>query len=703
MSGFAIRFVSGKWFGPVVLALILVLWELSLCAPGIVAGDAPELTTAAFHLGSAHPPGYPLYVLLGKFFLLFPVGSAAFRLTFFSIWILLMAFLLAVLVLGKNGPDTPPLPLPVILPAAALLFMSPQLLHQSLSPEVFALHSLFTMLFLYFVLNASQSNWPFICFAMGLGLSNQHLTLLILPALLWAYRKVWMDRTEAARGIAFLGLGLSLYLLLPLRAHLHPPVNWGEPDSWGRFFTHVTRGQYGGDIPKGRFLDAFWDLWFYLKLWAMNGWAFVGMITLLGWWARRKSAPGAYWIGLGSTLLLPPLLLRTPDTTEFHSIILPFLTPFILWCLPGLAWGLDWIFNRTQVNARAWTVGWTAALLVLGLVTGGDQDQSRNLCVSDMSHNILLQLPQKAALFAEGDEVTYPLAYQNLVSGKRKDLFLFDRTGGLLQHLSMGNDGMPQFMLEQFWAKKNHPSAVFYSENAEAIHLPLKMSGFLFQADSSNETPNPRGIWDLAITPRIPEKADYLTRETASRFYIFRLNQEQDPSFQQSDLHQVKTLAFDNARLLLNVGLWEKGNRLLDPSVLTFTQAIQCDPGFAMAWYQLGDAHLAQGREAEALHDQREAVRLDPDNFQYHHHLAYLLFKTHQVEEAQVQWEETIRLNPSFPEPYRNLAFTSLQANPLFALQMFHQYLTLVPNPPDKAVILKNLNDLEKLSSNTHS
>ena len=56
-------------------------------------------------------------------------------------------------------------------------------------------------------------------------------------------------------------------------------------------------------------------------------------------------------------------------------------------------------------------------------------------------------------------------------------------------------------------------------------------------------------------------------------------------------------------------------------------------------------------------------------------------------------------LSRTLPE----LSLYLLQANPLFALQMFHQYLTLVPNPPDKAVILKNLNDLEKLSSNTHS
>ena len=63
----------------VVSVLALLLYSSSLY-PELPPGDAGELITAADQLGVAHPPGYPLFVLLGKaFILLLPIGSVAYR------------------------------------------------------------------------------------------------------------------------------------------------------------------------------------------------------------------------------------------------------------------------------------------------------------------------------------------------------------------------------------------------------------------------------------------------------------------------------------------------------------------------------------------------------------------------------------------------------------------------------------------------
>src|SRR5262249_2395352 len=51
----------------------------------VYVGDSGELAAAVHTLGVAHPPGYPLYVTLGKLFsLLVPVGRPVFRLNLFS-------------------------------------------------------------------------------------------------------------------------------------------------------------------------------------------------------------------------------------------------------------------------------------------------------------------------------------------------------------------------------------------------------------------------------------------------------------------------------------------------------------------------------------------------------------------------------------------------------------------------------------------
>ena len=47
--------------------------------------DAGEMVTVVQTLGVAHPPGYPLYVLLGRVFVsVMPFGDAAYRLNVFS-------------------------------------------------------------------------------------------------------------------------------------------------------------------------------------------------------------------------------------------------------------------------------------------------------------------------------------------------------------------------------------------------------------------------------------------------------------------------------------------------------------------------------------------------------------------------------------------------------------------------------------------
>src|SRR5215217_6257725 len=57
---------------------VLALYVLTL-APTTAMWDASEYITAAYTLGIPHPPGNPLFVLLGRVASLVPVGSIAYR------------------------------------------------------------------------------------------------------------------------------------------------------------------------------------------------------------------------------------------------------------------------------------------------------------------------------------------------------------------------------------------------------------------------------------------------------------------------------------------------------------------------------------------------------------------------------------------------------------------------------------------------
>jgi hypothetical protein len=84
LQGAPYRFVRLDYiFAGAAFLLAFLVYFLTL-TPELDTGDAGELTTALYSLGAAHPPGYPLYTMLGKIFTYLPIGSVAYRINFMS-------------------------------------------------------------------------------------------------------------------------------------------------------------------------------------------------------------------------------------------------------------------------------------------------------------------------------------------------------------------------------------------------------------------------------------------------------------------------------------------------------------------------------------------------------------------------------------------------------------------------------------------
>src|SRR5258705_1146839 len=62
----------------IAAAAVLLLYVITL-APTTAMWDASEYITAAYTLGIPHPPGNPLFVLLGRVASLLPFGGIAYR------------------------------------------------------------------------------------------------------------------------------------------------------------------------------------------------------------------------------------------------------------------------------------------------------------------------------------------------------------------------------------------------------------------------------------------------------------------------------------------------------------------------------------------------------------------------------------------------------------------------------------------------
>lgn len=64
---------------------VAALWlYAATLAPDVLAADSGELQTVAAQLGVAHPPGFPLYVMLAHLFTRLPVGSPAYAVNLLS-------------------------------------------------------------------------------------------------------------------------------------------------------------------------------------------------------------------------------------------------------------------------------------------------------------------------------------------------------------------------------------------------------------------------------------------------------------------------------------------------------------------------------------------------------------------------------------------------------------------------------------------
>ena len=70
--------------GAVVAAIAIAVYASS-AARDIILGDTPELMTAAIRLGVVHPPGYPVFTLLGHLFSLLPFGPLPFRVNLLAV------------------------------------------------------------------------------------------------------------------------------------------------------------------------------------------------------------------------------------------------------------------------------------------------------------------------------------------------------------------------------------------------------------------------------------------------------------------------------------------------------------------------------------------------------------------------------------------------------------------------------------------
>lgn len=390
------RSTNSAWLlATVVFIVALLLYVATMCRT-VFWWDTGELAANAHVLGIPHRPGFPLYVLIGRVFSLSPFGDIFYRVNFLSavsastaLGILAYVFysLLSQLWRTTRWWETA-MPVGVALTAIAGTYT---LWMQAARAEVYAPTLLMWSFLIAILWGAEVSSrhgrvdtgrWLIAAgFVAGLGMGLHNATFAAgLPAALLFFvmisRRTRIGWSSWFAAIALFLIGLSVYLYLPIRAGVNPPLNWGWTGSerapgWGGVV-----GVDALDEVAGTSLDMF----------IRN---FVGSLTILrdelqwgifvlvaagfiGLWRRaRRWAYLPVLAVLGNIAVTSVLVSDFNDTNpDIHGYLLPALSMVGLLAAAGIATimaGFEYLPARMPTRWLRVTVT-TAAIGTLAMV-----------------------------------------------------------------------------------------------------------------------------------------------------------------------------------------------------------------------------------------------------------------------------------------------------------------------------------------------
>ncbi len=220
-----------------ILWLIVFAVYVRTLYPTIAGGDSGELVSAMCAWGSAHPPGYPLFILLGNVFTaVIPYGPIAYRV---NIMCALLTALAARFLQRASFLATRSFGASII--AAGMYAFSPYIWLNAVQAEVFAMNNFFACLLVYLLLDfwriPSQRKAGLGAFVCGLALTNQHTIVFFVTTItlsvVWRGRSFIFSLKNAFLLTFLVLLGMTPYLQIAAINLLKSPPRY----SWGRYNT----------------------------------------------------------------------------------------------------------------------------------------------------------------------------------------------------------------------------------------------------------------------------------------------------------------------------------------------------------------------------------------------------------------------------------------------------------------------------------
>src|SRR6476469_812634 len=480
-----------------LVALVVYSWTL---APTVTLTDSGELIVAAYGLGVAHPPGFPLWVMLAHLASLVPVGSVAVRINFSSAVFAALACGMLTLVVtellvtasyfaasrrknksarhGSNIKSPSVNRLLMFAPAVGaglLMAFSRTLWAYATITEVYALNALLILLVFFLVVrwrrgiieiraassaaSATHDRWIYVAaFLFGLAMGVHHVTVaLTLPAIaVVVYRteglKFFTSRRLLYAALISIGALILVYSYLPWAASRSPAMNWGNPRSLHEIWWHITGRQYrvffsfSPAAMGAQFVEfcrmafrEFGFVWLPLTL-------FLAVAGLATAYKRDRTA---FWFLLLIVIADLAYALSYEIAEDKDAYYLPAFISIAIAAGLGIQWLIQRAASRRSPMWRPYVAAATAIVLTSATAFAANwpfNNRRHYFIADDYVENLFSTIAPNGLMLTQDWQVASPMLYAQEIEQRRGDVKVVDinllRRSWYFDYLKHSHPGM---------------------------------------------------------------------------------------------------------------------------------------------------------------------------------------------------------------------------------------------------------------------
>jgi len=642
--------------------------------------DAGELSIGAKTLSVLHPPGYPLYSILGKFFYsVIPIGNTGYRLNLMSsIFSSISIILLYEILLTITGNKIISFFLPLFFALTPEMFQL-SIVSESYSPDIF-----FIIFLIYLIIR--KKNLYLISFIMGIALTNRLSLLLTYPALLYfIFKEYRINSKTFLNSFLFFILGLSVYLYMPIRSIKEPFIDWANPQNFSNFLYSITRKAYGHSLDK---ISEFYNLkdviFPQLKYFILSLFKISPLIFIAGFFSFFKiKTTFQKTIFILFFLTGPIFLIISKMPANPHALVIVSAS----YLIPELSFIILSSVILKSFNKKILIPVFGLSLIFSIFINKNIFIERYDFFSWDYATNIFKTLTKNSAVFLRKDVQLFSSWYYQ----KEKNIKI---------------PVIAQGMAKAFWYKsqlkkrynlKLPETSVYYQDNVYfkkfiALNRNLKIysnSNFEMKINSFYE--------EIKLTPTgflyLMDFKKHGPKSELFEFYFFHMN----PFSTRYRNFYWKDLLSDYAESLNSIGLDFYFKNKLDKAIKFFRLARMfsdklgiIDYNLAITYYLKKDFEKAEIFNKNSLKkyysnyiDKRTWPFIVNDLVKIYNNLGAIEEKKNKLDEAIKYYEKALQLKPNFAQGYYNLGVVYWKKKD-FKKVIYYFKKTLVYNPEHK-------------------